>query len=98
MNTNNLRKNYDGLTMLQRLALADNALARNDDSEALAIKNASPRVTFTQADFSELFDEILRIRMCNLVSRLGYIITFDYGFNLELEKLKNESSLKRKSK
>ena len=54
MNINSLRKNYDSLTMLQRLALADNALGRDDDGEALAIKNASPRIAYTQPDFCEL--------------------------------------------
>jgi hypothetical protein len=93
MNVNNLRKNYENLTMLQRLALADNALGRDDESEALAIKNASPRVAFTQPDFNELYTEILNIRMCNLVIRLGYVMSFDLLLFDELEKLIDKSIL-----
>ena len=32
MNINSVRKNYSNLTMLQRLALEDNALGRNDEA------------------------------------------------------------------
>jgi len=100
MTIKTLRKGYANLTMLQRLALADNALGRDDESEALAIKNASPRVHYTATDFSELFDEIIHFRMCNLVVRLGYILSFDMFRGLEedydgideLDKSKNGSS------
>mgnify|MGYP001312385584 CR=1 FL=1 len=98
MTVNNLRKHYDSLTLLQRLALADNALGRSDDSEALAIKNASPRITFTQSDFSELYDEILRIRMFNLVTRLVYIINFDFLLQMETDFLIDKSNLKAKKR
>jgi hypothetical protein len=84
--------------MLQRLALADNALGRDDESEALAIKEASPRVSYTAADFSELFDEIIRIRICNLVVRLGYIMNFDFLQFCELEKLIDKSDSKPNKK
>lgn len=94
MNINSVRKNYANLSMLQRLALADNALGRNDESEALAVKNASPRISLTQTDFCELFDEIIRIRICNLVVRLGYIMNFDFLQYCELEKSKKQSNLK----
>jgi len=100
MNINSIRKNYSQLTMLERLALADNALGRNDDAEALAIKRASPRVSYTQTDFCELLGEIVRIRVCNLVARLGYIMTFDLFLHseteAELEKLINKSQSTRR--
>jgi len=102
MNINTLRKNYQNLTMLQRLALADNALGRNDDNEALAIKNASPKDAFTQPDFYELLNEIVNIRICNIIVRLGYIMHFDLLLQIELdselEKLKNKSSLKARAR
>jgi hypothetical protein len=87
MNMKSLRKNYENLTMLQRLALADQALGRNDESEALAIKNASPKRSYSQADFCELMTEILNIRLCNLVTRLGYIMQFDLFHQFELDPL-----------
>jgi hypothetical protein len=98
MNINGVRKNYANLTMLQRLALADNALGRGDESEALAIKNASPRVSYTAADFTELLDEILRFRLCNLITRLGYIMSFDVFLAMEadLDILKDESKVKQR--
>lgn len=99
MNINSVRKNYSQLTMLERLALADHALGRNDDAEALAIKKASPRLSYTQTDFCELLGEIVRIRVCNLVARLGYIMTFDYFLHseteAEFEKLINKSKSRR---
>ena len=98
MNTSKLRKNYGNLTMLQRLALADNALGRDDDSEALAIKDASPKVTYTRPDFFDLYDEILRIRICNLVTRLGHIITFDYWLQMEGDAYCEKSSSRPKKR
>ncbi|HMQ04881.1 MAG TPA: hypothetical protein PKD26_13255 [Pyrinomonadaceae bacterium] len=96
MNINRLRRNYDNLTLLQRLALADNALGRDDENEALAIKDASPRISFTQPDFCPLYDEILRVRVFNLIERLNYIMNFDYLMIRQLEKLIDKSSLKMK--
>ena len=91
MNINSLRKNYDRLTMLQRLVLADNALGRNDDNEALAIKNASPRISYTQTDFAELLNDIVNIRLCNLILRFGYILSYEMFLRPDLEILKNKS-------
>lgn len=100
MNINSVRKSYSNLTMLQRLALADNALGRDDDTEELALRKASPRVSYTTTDFAELLDEIIRIRICNLVIRLGYIMNFDLFLHSEtereIEKLVNKSRSRRK--
>lgn len=95
MSIKNLRKSYANLTMLQRLALADNALGREDESEALAIKVASPRVSYTRPDFGELYEEILRMRMCNMVVRLGCIMNFDFLIQSENDSLINKSNVKR---
>jgi hypothetical protein len=94
MNINAVRKRYENLTLLQRLSLADNAIGRNDEGEALAINAASPRVAFTQPDFMELYNDILHIRLCNLITRLGYIINFDFILECDLDRLINKSKAK----
>lgn len=58
MNINAIRKNYGELTMLERLSLLDNAASRGDESEAKAIVAASPRKTFTEPDYADLFRRI----------------------------------------
>lgn len=102
MNINPLRNQYEKLTMLQRLALADNALGRDDDNEVLAIKKASPKVSYTAPDFGELLNEIVNIRVCNIIVRLGYIMHFDLllqsELERELEKLKNKSNSRKSSR
>lgn len=94
MNIKALRKDYQNLTMFQRLALLDNAISRNDDSEAEAIVAASPRKTFSQTDYCELFEQIAKIRLFNLIFRLGYIMSFDFLLIGQLDRLINKSSLK----
>jgi hypothetical protein len=91
MNIKSIRRNYDGLTMLERLSLADNALSRDDDSELYAIKAASPKEAYSQPDFYNLLQEITTFRLCNLISRLGYVMSFDFFFRVGIEKLKNFS-------
>jgi hypothetical protein len=91
MNIKNLRRNYDGLTMLERLALADNAEARDDESEIRAINAASPKEHFRQVDFYDLMRQITTFRLCNLIVRLSYIINFDFFITLaELDILKSK--------
>jgi hypothetical protein len=51
MNIKSIRRNYDELTMLERLSLLDNAVSRDDESEIKAIVAASPRKTFSQPDY-----------------------------------------------
>ncbi len=65
------------MTMLERLSVADHAVARNDESEVKAIVAASPRVTYSQPDYLDLFENINRGRFCNLITRLSYIMQFD---------------------
>lgn len=84
MNIKSLRKNYDGLTMLERLSLADNAAARDDEDEQRAINAASPKENYRQVDFYDLLREITTFRLCNLIVRLSYIMQFDY-FIMEAE-------------
>jgi hypothetical protein len=91
MNTNRLRKNYENLSMFQRLALADNALARNDESETMAIKAASPKIGYSCSDFWETLEKIQNIRLTNLIVRLGYMMQFDFFMTCELEKLIDRS-------
>jgi hypothetical protein len=93
MNIKNIRRNYDGLTMLERLSLADNAISRGDESEITAIIEASPKESFRQVDYYDLLKEITTFRLCNLIVRLGYIMTFDYFcLQAELDILNNKSS------
>ncbi len=62
--------------MLERLSLADHAVARNDESEIRAIIAASPRVCYSQPDYLVLFENINSFRFCNLITRLSYIMQF----------------------
>lgn len=76
MNLKSIQKNYAQLTMLERLSLADHAVARNDESEIRAIIAASPRVYYSQPDYLDLFENINIARFCNLITRLSYIMQF----------------------
>ncbi len=67
MNIKTLRRNYDELTRLERLSLADNAEARDDENEIKAIIAASPREHFSQTDFYDLMREITTFRLFNLI-------------------------------
>jgi hypothetical protein len=96
MNIKNLRNNYDGLTMLERLALADNAEARDDESELRAINAASPKEHFRQVDFYDLMKQITTFRLCHLITRLSYIMNFDFFCMLaELEMLKDKPNFSK---
>lgn len=97
INIKSLRKDYHHLTMLERLSLADNALARDDETELTAIVAASPMMRFSQVDYLDLLDEITKFRLCNLIVRLSYIMQFDFFCQqAEIEILKNKSNLERK--
>ncbi len=77
MNLKSIHRSYEHLTMLERLSLADQAVARDDESEIKAIVAASLRVTYSQPDYLELFENINLGRFCNLITRLNYIMVFD---------------------
>ena len=98
MTIKTLRKDYENLSMLQRLSLLDNAISRNDDSEAQAIMAASPRKSYSQPDYCDFFDQINHIRLCNLIFRLGYMMNFNLFRECLSEKLKNKSSLEDKGR
>ncbi len=98
MTIKTLRKSYESLTMLQRLSLLDNAISRDDLSEAEAITAASPKKIFSQTDYCNIFEEINRIRMTNMVIRLGYMLTFDFLLLGESNCLKNKSVLANKER
>ena len=91
MTIKSLRKSYENLTMLERLSLADNALARDDESELRAIVAASPRKQFSQVDYLDLMEEINKFRFCNLIVRLSYVMQFDYFLRCALEDEKERS-------
>ncbi len=78
MNLKSIQRNYEHLTMLERLSLLDNALSREDESEEKAIVAASPRQHFSEPDYSDLFEKITKLRFCNLIVRLGYAMNFDF--------------------
>jgi len=78
--------------MLERLSLADQAVARDDESEIKAIVAASLRVTYSQPDYLELFENINRGRFCNLITRLSYIMQFD-TFGLVEEEVTDHTRL-----
>lgn len=101
MNIKSLRKNYAELTMLERLALADNAESRDDESEIRAINAASPKESFRQVDYYDLMKQIQIFRLCNLITRQSYILLFDFFYlraELELEKPKNKLDFSRYEK
>jgi hypothetical protein len=99
MNIKNIRKSYENLTMLERLSLADNAEARDDESEIRAINAASPKEHFSQVDFYDLMKQITTFRLCNLICRLSYIMQFDYFYlRAELEILKKKSNYSKYEK
>lgn len=77
MNIKSVQRGYANMTMLERLTLADLAASRNDEREIEAVILASPRVQYSQPDFLELFVKIDKFRLCNLVTRLSYIMQFD---------------------
>lgn len=83
MNIKSLRKSYENLTMLERLSLVDNAISREDEIEVKAIVAASPRKTFSQPDYLDLFEMIKKFRFCNLIVRFGCVMNFDYFFHCE---------------
>ena len=85
MNIKTLRRNYDELTMLERLSLADNAEARDDDNEIKAINAASPKEHFRQVDYYDLARQIKLFRLCNRIVRLGYIMHFDFFLQCDFE-------------
>ena len=96
MNIKTLRRNYDELTMLERLSLADNAEARDDESEIKAIIAASPREHFSQPDFYDLMREIKTFRFCNLIVRFSYLMQFDYFLQCDFadnERIANDARL-----
>lgn len=78
MNIKNLRRNYDELTMLERLSLADKAISRDDENEITAINAASPKESFRQVDYYDLMQGIKTFRLCNLIVRFGYVMQFDF--------------------
>lgn len=94
MTIKTLRKSYENLTMLQRFSLFDNAISRDDESEAEAIIAASPRKTYSQPDYCDLFEQISKIRYCNLIFRLGHMMTFYHFLEIINEKLEGEMSPK----
>ena len=93
MTIKTLRKDYGSLSMLQRLSLLDNAISRGDESEAAAITAASPKKIFSQTDYCNLFEEINKIRMTNMVIRLSHMLTFDFLLFSGSDCLKNKSGL-----
>lgn len=96
MNIKNLRRNYETLTKLERLSLADKAEARDDENEINAIIAASPKHTYRQADFYELKQNITLLRLCNLITRFGYVMLFDLFLDFECrdeERISNDARL-----
>lgn len=85
MNLKSIRKDYEHLNALERLSLLDNAISRDDESEIKAIVAASPRKTFSQPDYVEMFEKITKIRFCNLIVRLGYVMDFELFLRFDSE-------------
>lgn len=85
MNLKSIQRSYEHLTMLERLSLLDNAISRDDESEINAVVAASPRRTYSQPDYLELFEKITKMRFCNLIIRLGYSMDFELLLRSEIE-------------
>ena len=99
MNIKTFRKSYICLTLLERLALADQAEARDDESEIQAINSASPMESRKVVDYYDLLEEINKIRLLNLICCLSYMMRFDYFSNeIELEFLRDRPNAERELK
>jgi hypothetical protein len=70
MNIKNIRRNYDTLTMKERLILLDMAEARDDEIEIKAIVSVSPKESWRVCDWVESHDNLLKLRLINLIQRL----------------------------
>jgi hypothetical protein len=70
MNTDSLAKNYDVLSLAERLPLIHAASARGDSVEQERLKRSAPRVIYTVPDFfglAEAFDEISTFHLLDLL-------------------------------
>ena len=83
MNLKSIQRNYEHLTMLERLSLLDNAIARDDESEIRAVVAASPRKSYSEPDYVDLFEKITKVRFNNLLVRLGFAMNFDFLLRLD---------------
>ena len=72
MNIKSLRKNYDKLSKRERFLLYDAAENRDDKSEMDAIMLATPNEDWIKPDFALQAEQILKIRLVQLVQRLKH--------------------------
>jgi hypothetical protein len=70
MNIKNIRRNYNTLTMKERLILLDMAETRDDEIEMKAIVQASPKESWKVCDFVESHIGLRLLRLINLIQRL----------------------------
>lgn len=80
MNIKTLRRNYDALSLRERYGLLEQAIDRQDDSEATAIVAASPKIAFQLVDFYHLKQAADALQIANLLERLKYQEMFDLFF------------------
>lgn len=73
-----IKNNYGLLTMLERFALFQQAVYRQDETEIRRIKAESPQRSLSAPDFCELPEKVFRLDTVNLLSRLNHCFLFDY--------------------
>jgi hypothetical protein len=72
MNIRSLRKNYHQLSKRERLILYDAAENRDDKAEMDAIMLATPNVDWIKPDWALQAEQLLKMRLLNLIQRLKY--------------------------
>lgn len=72
MNIKNLRKNYYNLSKRERLILYDAAENRDDKAEMDAILLATPNVDWIKPDWALQAEQLLKMRLVDLIYRLKY--------------------------
>ena len=96
MNLKSLRKNYDKLSKRERFILYDAAENRDDKSEMDAISLATPNEDWIKPDFALQAEQILKLRLVQLVHRLKHCRDAMFWLSLSVKKEKLTSKGEKK--
>ena len=95
MNLKSLRKNYDKLSKRERFILYDAAENRDDKSEMDAISLATPNEDWIKPDFALQAEQILKLRLVQLVHRLKHCRDAMFWFSLSIKEELTTKSAKK---
>ncbi|GAB4540871.1 MAG: hypothetical protein Fur002_08330 [Anaerolineales bacterium] len=76
MNTKNLQKHYDKLTVKERFALIVAAGIRNDDQERAALLQSAPRKVFSYPHTNGLAEAFYFLATWHVMTQMGYAAAF----------------------